>query len=155
MLALSFLVACAQNDSTDHSNDEEVHVLEVSFEAPETVQAQEEVELIATVRYGDDKVSDANEVTYEIWEEGGKEDSLELEAINNQDGTYSTTTSFEKDGIYHVQVHVTARDQHAMPKKAITVGEGGQYEQPDEGSTGDHAGHDETDKENDSTHSGH
>ena len=31
--------------------------------------------------------------------------------------------------LFHIQVHVTARGMHTMPKKEVTVGDGGHYEE--------------------------
>lgn len=46
-----------------------------------------------------------------------KEESSLIEAKNNNDGTYDAETTFEHDGVFTVQVHVTARGLHTMPKK--------------------------------------
>ncbi|MFK4998327.1 hypothetical protein ACI2OX_16460 [Bacillus sp. N9] len=46
-----------------------------------------------------------------------------LTAKNKEDGTYEVEKAFDHDAIYHVQVHVTARGMHVMPKNTITVGD--------------------------------
>ncbi|HLR75520.1 MAG TPA: FixH family protein, partial [Virgibacillus sp.] len=60
-LLLSILAACSED---------ELSILEVDFEVPETVNVGETVELKATVTYGDEMVADADEVVFEVWEKG-------------------------------------------------------------------------------------
>src|SRR5699024_9704099 len=91
---------------------------------------------------------DADEVVYEVWKDDEDQDDNEkdqeseddqdagdeddmfsddsemIEATNHKDGTYTAETSFDEDGVYTDQVHVTARDLHTMPLHDISVGEG-------------------------------
>src|SRR5699024_11567696 len=53
-------------------------------------------------------------------------------------GTYSIETSFDHNAKYGVQVHVTAREQHNMPKNNITVGEGSDDSEQAEGDQHEH-----------------
>ncbi|WOV83305.1 FixH family protein [Sporosarcina jeotgali] len=118
---------CAQNDEdTNASTDEEVSLVPISVDltVPETGEAGETVQLSAAVTQGDEKVTDANDVEYEIWEEGKKEDSWMVKSEQKTDGVYEADAKFDHDGLYHVQVHVTARDMHTMPMKEITIGAG-------------------------------
>ncbi|ARD47295.1 hypothetical protein SporoP37_03530 [Sporosarcina sp. P37] len=101
--------------------------IEVELTVPEQANANEPVTLTTLVTQGDEKVEDASEVEYEIWEEGKKEDSIHVETTNDKEGIYSAETTFETDGMYHVQVHVTARDMHVMPEKQIQIGESAQH----------------------------
>lgn len=109
--------------------EEMVHFLEVDFEVPEQVEVGESVELKAIVSYGDEAVTDANEVVFEVWEKNAREQAQFYDGVNNQDGTYTYELSFDKDGIYEMYAHTTARDQHTMPLREIVVGEGGEYEE--------------------------
>ena len=85
--------------------------------------------MAAVVTQGDEKVEDADEVVFEVWEEGKKDDSVKIESTNEKDGLYTAETTFDHDGLFHVQVHVTARGLHTMPIKEVTVGNGGTYEE--------------------------
>ncbi|HLR63631.1 MAG TPA: FixH family protein [Lentibacillus sp.] len=125
-LAMTLLAACGDNsnESTGDSETEEPKTLDVAFDIPETAEANESVELKATVTYGDEKVKDAEEVKFEYWEKGNEDNSTMLESNNNEDGTYTAEVSFENDGVYEIYAHTTARGMHTMPKKAITVGKG-------------------------------
>lgn len=99
-------------------------ILEVKLEVMESADVDEQVTMKAIVTQGEDKVSDAKEVEFEVWQGDKKSESKSIAAKNNQDGTYEAETAFEQDGVYSVQVHVTARGLHAMPKKEVTVGTG-------------------------------
>ncbi|MBO0993779.1 FixH family protein [Bacillus sp. SD088] len=138
-IALLTLVACG-NDAK--SQDDEVPaILEVQLEVAEHVEVDEKVDLKAVVTQGDEDVADADEVQFEIWEEGGKEESTMIDAVNNQDGTYEAETTFDHDGAFTVQVHVTARGMHNMPKQTVTVGEGAAEEEDHEHGDHNHEAH--------------
>jgi hypothetical protein len=108
----------------DHGNEEgSMKMLEVDLQSPETVEKGETVTIEAMVMYGEEHVADADEVVFEVWKEGSKDDSEMIEATNDGDGMYSIETTFDQEGVYFVQSHVTARDMHNMPKKEIKVGE--------------------------------
>ncbi|MBS4209296.1 FixH family protein [Bacillus sp. FJAT-50079] len=135
------LAACGSNEN--NSGEEDVpEILEVELITPEVADVGETVLLQSIVTQGEEKVTDADEVEFEVWEEGKKEEGEMLEAKNNQDGTYEVDKAFDHDAIYHVQVHVTARGMHVMPKKTITVGDA-ITEQEDHGhEEHDHGDHD-------------
>lgn len=136
------LAACG-NTGTEDSEDDIPKPLDVELEVQETADIGETVPFKATVTQGDEKIKDADEVEFEIWEEGKKEDSEMIKAKNNKDGTYEAEKSFDADGVYIVQVHVTARAMHSMPKKSVTVGEGA-AEEEDGHHHGDHGHHHQT-----------
>lgn len=118
---------CAQNDEdTNATTDEEVPLVPISVEltVPEKGEAGETIQLSAAVTQGDEKVTDANDVEYEIWEEGKKEESWMVKSEQKTDGVYEAEAKFDHNGLYHVQVHVTARDMHTMPMKEIAIGGG-------------------------------
>ncbi|MCJ8008968.1 FixH family protein [Lederbergia wuyishanensis] len=117
------LAAC--NSSKNNSSDNGIpEMLEVVLEIQDTADVNADIPFKATVTQGNEKVSDADEVEFEVWEEGKKDESEMIEAINNKDGTYSAIKAFDHDGVFTVQVHVTARGLHTMPKKSVTVGKG-------------------------------
>lgn len=121
------VTGCGQNDNDVNAiEDEEVVVEPITVEltVTETGKVGEAVQLAAAVTQGDEKVTDASEVEYEIWEDGKKEDSWKVKSEQKTDGLYEAKAKFEHDGLYHVQVHVTARDMHTMPMKEITIGTG-------------------------------
>lgn len=127
---LLFVAACG--DKTDEAEPEELLALDVDFIIDETADVGEEVELKAVVTYGDEKVTDASQMDFEVWERGKEDESETIEAENHEDGTYTIQYTFEDDGIYEMFAHTTAHEQHTMPKKEITIGEGGEYADEDE-----------------------
>lgn len=121
VLALTLLAACGGgNEESD-----ELVPLEVNFIVPESIDVGETVELKAEVMYGDDVEKDAV-VKFEVWESGDEENSVMLEAENNGDGTYTADYTFEHDGVFEMYAHTDAQNLHTMPKKEVTVGEGGE-----------------------------
>lgn len=118
-----FLLAACGNQNHEQS-EQEVFPLEVNLQVPATANPNEEVTLSAEVMYGEEKVQDANEVKFEIWKQSAKESSEMIEAKHKGDGIYEITYSFPEDGVYFVQSHVTAKNQHNMPKKQIVIGNG-------------------------------
>ncbi|GAE33819.1 FixH family protein [Halalkalibacter akibai] len=113
-------------------NEPEIHIeesengviapIDVELNLPETAEVGETVTFVSVVTQADEQVDDANEVVYEIWLEGQKELS-ELIEIENQDGnSYYLDYTFSKEGLYHVQSHVTARGLHRMPTGQVLVG---------------------------------
>lgn len=122
MIGLSLLAACGKEP--DNGSAVEVLPLEVELTVIEQADVGDTVMMEALVTYGDEKVSDADKVVYEVWEEGKKDDSVMIDSVNEKDGTYTAETSFEHDGLFNVQVHVDAKDLHTMPLKQVTVGEG-------------------------------
>lgn len=129
---LSLFLASCGNSGNNEPSDEIPEELVVELEVQETADVNEAVPFKSTVTQGDEKIKDADEVEFEVWEDGKKEDSEMIEAKNNKDGTYEAEKAFERDGVYTVQVHVTARGLHTMPKKTVTVGEGAAEEHHDE-----------------------
>lgn len=122
-LILIVLTACSGNEEERVEDTDELKSLEVDFEVPETAKAGEKILLKATVTYGDEKVEDADDVSFEYWEEGKEDDSIIIESINNGDGTYTAEIALENEGDFSIYAHTTARGLHTMPLKSITVQE--------------------------------
>lgn len=130
IVILGTLVACTKDDDipTEVAPAER---LDVELTVTESVDVGEPVKMEALVTQGDDKVEDANEVVYEVWEEGKQDEGEKIDSVNEKQGIYTAETTFDHDGTFHIQVHVTARGLHTMPKQTVTVGDGGQYEEED------------------------
>ena len=122
LVILLFVAACSnepENEEVDAFQD--LTVLQVEFIVPESAEAGEKITLEAIVTYGEEQVTDADEVTFEYWEADNRENSIMVDAHNNGDGTYTAEVVFEKNGIYEMYAHTTAKDMHTMPKKTITI----------------------------------
>ncbi|MGN7386955.1 FixH family protein [Sporosarcina sp. SAFN-015] len=130
IIGLSMLAACGK-EAVDGSAVE-VLPLEVELTVTEQAQVGDTVNMKALVTYGDEKVDDADKVVYEVWEEGKKDDSVMIDSVNEKDGTYTAETTFDHDGLFHIQVHVDARNLHTMPVKQVTIGAGAEAQAEDE-----------------------
>lgn len=122
---LLLLVGCTSTPEEEIS----LEIVQVEMQFPEKVDEAEEVVVKTLVTQGEEKVEDAQEVQIEIWNmEKGKENSLLLDAEHVGDGVYEVKHSFEDNGLYRLQSHVTARDMHVMPTKQLVVGDLSQEE---------------------------
>jgi hypothetical protein len=122
-LALIIAACGSSNEDNGAKEDEKLEAIEAKLDLPEKGEKGETVSLSTKVTQGEENVEDAGEVKYEIWKNGHKEESEMIEAKHDKEGVYKAEMTFEEDGMYTVQVHVTARDMHTMPKAEITIGE--------------------------------
>ncbi|WP_100010501.1 FixH family protein [Lentibacillus sediminis] len=136
------LAACGEQQENTGTEAEELKQLLVDFSVPETADSDETVELSAAVTYGEEPVTDADEVMFEIWETGNEDNSVEIEGTMSEDGIYTAETTFDEEGVYEMYAHVTAKDLHTMPLKSITVGDA----DPSDNDSAD------TEAENEATH---
>ncbi|MDQ0217928.1 hypothetical protein ELQ35_00325 [Peribacillus cavernae] len=138
LAVLALLGGCA----TSEQKEEMPKMLNVDFTVqPEKAKLDEPVSFEAKVTYGDEKVTDADEVTFEIWR--SQSDKHEkLEAVNGDDGIYKLEKAFSEEGTYYVYAHVTAKRMHTMPKKEFIVGEPSAPEKKGSGQM-DHSDHNE------------
>src|SRR5690625_4051514 len=127
ILVLSLLVACGNEDDLD-----DLTTIDVDFDVPETAEVNETITLKATVTYDDEPLIDARQMDFERWERGKRDDGEWIEGENHGDGTYTIEMTFYRDGIFEMYAHTTAHSQHAMPKREIIVGEGGDYDDVDD-----------------------
>ncbi|WP_188048426.1 FixH family protein [Bacillus sp. CH30_1T] len=142
---LALIIAACGNSNEDNGakEDEKLEAIEAKLDVPEKGEKGETVSLSTKVTQGEENVEDAGEVKYEIWKNGHKEESEMIEAEHDKEGVYKAEKTFEEDGMYTVQVHVTARDMHTMPKAEIAIGEV-EVEEHGEESGDDHHGHHES-----------
>ncbi|RNF39400.1 FixH family protein [Planococcus salinus] len=128
VLPILLLAACGTNGNDTAGAGEMPEEIIVEINTAEQTEVAENVVLSATVTQGGEAVEDADEVVYEVWESGNRDDSEMIEAEHVEDGVYEAETVFEEEGLYYMQAHTTARRLHVMPKQEITVGD------PDPGS---------------------
>jgi ABC-type Na+ efflux pump permease subunit len=120
--AVFLLNGCGSEENKAHTAAETPEVLDVKLTGPEKVKPGEHAAYEAAVSYGDEAVTDADEVEFEVWKDGEKNDSKMFKA-KQEDGVYRFETEFKKDGVYTVQSHVTAKKQHSMPTLKVEVGD--------------------------------
>lgn len=115
------LAGCIQKN--DETSADLADMVEVKLDVPENEQIGKSVILQSHVTQGDDVVDDADEVVFEIWKDEEKEESVMIDYTKKENGMYEAEMIFEEVGLYHVQVHVTARRMHVMPKTQIEITE--------------------------------
>ena len=95
VLMLATMAACSKEKPERCSCDEMPLPIVVDLTVTEEVEVNGTVEMAAVVTQGDDKVEDADEVVFEVWEEGKKDDSVKIESTNEKEGLYTAETSFQ------------------------------------------------------------
>lgn len=89
--------------------------------SPEEVTAGSKVSFKAVVTQEGKPVDDAKEVMFEITDAADKNKKIEIEGTSDGEGAYVGENTFEEAGKFTVISHVTARTQHSMPSKELTV----------------------------------
>ncbi|MDX8345190.1 FixH family protein [Rossellomorea sp. YZS02] len=124
MLSIGILAACGSDEKQNDKEEGQVpQMLEVKVKTdPGELSAGKTTQVSAIVTQGEEKVSDADEVLFEIWKEGvSEEDHIKKEAKLKKDGQYAIDYIFDEKGKYFIIAHVTARDLHNMPKVEVNV----------------------------------
>ncbi|RID81649.1 hypothetical protein D1953_20145 [Peribacillus asahii] len=117
LTVLIVLVGCGKEE--EEQLPKMLHVeLEIT---PELAKVNETVSFQAKVTYGDEIVTDADEVSFEIWRED-EEESETIPVKYSQDGVYKLEKTFKEEGTYYIYAHVTARNLHTMPKREFVIG---------------------------------
>jgi hypothetical protein len=120
LLLFGMLTGCSNQSDTTPGKEPQMVDVAIKF-VPEKINPNEEAKIEAVVTQGKDKVSDANEVKFEIWKTGQDQHEM-IEGKNEGKGVYSVKKTFSESGNYFVTAHVTARNLHTMPNKEFTVG---------------------------------
>ena len=94
----------------------------VEIQTPEHLNVNETIQLAARVTQSDEAVDDAEEVKFEVWESGLRDDGKMLDGKLTEDGVYAVDYIFDHDGVYYMFAHTTARGLHVMPKQKLVVG---------------------------------
>lgn len=122
LAGMLLLAACGEEEADTPGAGMNINPIEAAFNSAETADPGEKVTLSVTVVQGEELVEDADEVVYEVWESGHRDESEMLPAEHVGEGVYEAETIFEEEGLYFAQAHTTARRLHVMPKQEITVG---------------------------------
>lgn len=125
MGVLGFMLAgCGmEEESVDNASAAEQEVQELEVEVLTEAKGETgEWTLEAYVSQGGEAVNDADEVKFEVFEAGKKDDSVKNDYTDVKDGVYSVKHTFEEDGVYYFIPHVTARGLHTMPTQQVIVG---------------------------------
>ncbi|WP_052410243.1 FixH family protein [Paenibacillus durus] len=94
--------------------------VELYWSPPEAVVTQE-ITFKARVTQGSEPVDDAKEVRFEVVNNTDASKKLKLTGTPVGQGNYTAKGMLAEAGSYSVTLHVTARTQHSMPTKSLTV----------------------------------
>lgn len=121
LFALTVILTGCNNDD-DQADVDTLTPVEVKILNEESLPVGEKVQLQAKVTQGEKAVDDAQEVKFEVWESGLRDEGVMLEGKLTKDGVYVAEHEFEHDGVYYMFAHTTARGMHVMPKTKFVVG---------------------------------
>lgn len=123
MLALT-LAACGDDQTEIDTNDvvAEIAEVKVEFLTPQQLDSNVPVKLEVKLTQGDEVVNDADDVKFEVWQSGLRDEGELIEGKFIGDGIFSAETTFKEDGVYYIFAHTNARGMHVMPKQEMTVG---------------------------------
>ncbi|AQQ52567.1 FixH family protein [Planococcus lenghuensis] len=128
LIAVMTTAGCGAEEAGHNSPEEQVdaegtlEMITVEIITSETAEPGDEVRLAAEVVQGTEAVADADEVMFEVWKSGRREQGEMIEGIHTENGIYEASRVFEEKGLYFIQAHTSARGLHIMPQQEITVG---------------------------------
>ncbi len=123
LIGLFVLGACGtEKEAESAAVPQSMEPVEAELTVEATAEKGEAVPLSVTVTQDGQPVDDADEIKFEVWKNGAKEESEMIKASLTKDGVYEAETTFAEEAVYTVQVHVTARSMHTMPTTNVTVG---------------------------------
>lgn len=124
ILLITVLIASACGKEEEKAQQTSPPIpISVDLQVPETAEVGQEVEVNVTVTQGEEVVTDASEVEFEIINDNSGEKTMVPSELKGEQ--YNAVITLEQPGSYSITSHVTARDMHTMPTKVIEVtGEG-------------------------------
>ncbi len=126
ILFVSSILLAACGSHSDHTptrpSPQMIDVRIFTDPGPDQLNPGESIQILAEVTLGEDFVDNAEEVMFEIWEEGHEERSKKVEGSHQGDGIYSITHIFDQKGIYYAVSHVTVGEMHNMPRLKLVLG---------------------------------
>ena len=97
---------------------------------PEQGNINKPIIFTATVMYGENAVTDPDDVEFEIWR-ANDENHENIPVEHSGDGVYELEKTFTEEGTYYIYAHVTAENMHSMPKKEFIIGQPSEPETKD------------------------
>lgn len=125
MMALLVLSACSSKDSDADAGHGAASMTEVKVEflTPEKNPNAEQMLLQVKVTQGDEVVTDASSVQFEVWPSGERKTKAQMvTAEHTADGIYEAEVPLKNDQVYYAYAHTEARGLHVMPKKKFIIG---------------------------------
>ncbi|AWC33679.1 MULTISPECIES: FixH family protein [Bacillus cereus group] len=120
-IAMLALAGCNTNKE-ESPKKEKLEEVKVAVQTnPKEVKPNEKTEVQALVTQGKEKVTDADDVKFEIWKDGDEKHEM-LNGKHKGKGVYAVEKTFPSDGVYHIIAHTNAREMHVMPEVKVAVG---------------------------------
>lgn len=115
------LAACSDGEAKGVDDDMMPEPILVDLTVnPDTITVGDKVAIQAKVTHAGAPVEDADKVEFEFALQGGG-DKVKVPVEHSADGVYEMEKTFDQPGTYRIISHVTARGQHSMPLKELTV----------------------------------
>lgn len=115
-----FKVGNIEGSAQSHGhNHGETNGLMVMLMKPDTIQANEEVELTAHLQ-NDNKPFTKSSVRFEYWKDGSNNHTF-VDAEEMENGKYKANITFTSPGTYNVKTHVKKGDLHTHQVESIEV----------------------------------
>ncbi len=107
-IAMLALAGCNTNKE-EPKKEQKLEAVKVAVQTnPKEIKPGEKTEVQALVTQGKEKVTDADDVKFEIWKAGDEKHEM-LEGKHKGKGVYAVEKTFETDGVYHIIAHTNAR----------------------------------------------
>lgn len=120
-IILVLIVGCTTSN-TQNVELEMPAILEVQvLTSSDNPSVGEEVRIEAVITQAGEIVDDASDVSFEVWEINNDDHEM-IVGVYDGEGIYFTNKVFETDGKFNIVAHITAREQHTMPKIELLVG---------------------------------
>lgn len=124
LIFMSLLMSGCSNEThnvkvSSQGSTEEV-VVEIKTD-PKEITINHQIEIQALVTQGNEPVTDADDVEFELWKDGEKKHE-KIQAVHQGEGKYTINKSFSIEGVYYIIAHTNARGMHTMPEIRISVG---------------------------------
>ena len=122
LIVFLWIISGCSNHDTVHHGAEVGELIDVLVEIDtQPIKIHDEVVIKAKIMQGQEVVTDATEVKFEIWRDGDEEREMIEGEIHPEEEVYFINKIFHEPGLYYVIAHVTARNMHSMPKLELEV----------------------------------
>lgn len=116
-----FLSACSLEEDVATLYKKEIP-LELEIIIPETFAANKQETIKVILTQDGKKVKGADDVRFEIWKQDGSVKFNKEQVLEEGNGVYSLSMTFDSDGLYYIKVHARNNGSEIMPQKQFVVG---------------------------------
>lgn len=128
ILLLTILLAgCTANVSSTDANGLSPH-LTVDLQVAHEIQVDQSTAFTISVQEKGQPYKEADHVEFVIWPIDHLENTISINGVQTEPGTYSASTVMAEEGVYAVQGHVKSEQYQVMPMKRFAIGEAAVHE---------------------------